>query len=85
MRMNEFTTKLIAWPETHEDQVLGRCVVQLAEADGPADESGAWPEPLWSLLVEAKAPRRRSLKVSAARSVVALNFSSDMPELPKGA
>lgn len=57
MRMNEFTTKLIAWPETYEDQVLGRCVVQLTEADGPADESGAWPEPLWSLLVEAKAPR----------------------------
>lgn len=30
---------------------------RLAEADGPADEAGAWPERLWSILVESGATR----------------------------
>lgn len=55
--MNELSTKLISWPETNHDEGLRRCIARLTEADGPADESGAWPETLWSLLTEARAPR----------------------------
>ncbi len=39
-----------------EDELSG-LVSQLAEADGPADEAGTWPEPLWQALVEAGASR----------------------------
>jgi alkylation response protein AidB-like acyl-CoA dehydrogenase len=42
------------WLDTPVDHALLR---RLAEADGPADASGAWPERLWSILVEAGAPR----------------------------
>ena len=55
--MNEQSAKLISWPETNHDEDLRRCVARLTEADGPADESGVWPETLWSLLTDARAPR----------------------------
>ena len=35
----------------------GELVRELAEADGKADEAGTWPDRLWSILVEAQAPR----------------------------
>lgn len=44
------------WPglaNEGEDELVRR----LAEADGMADEAGSWPERLWSILVEADAPR----------------------------
>jgi len=57
MMNNDNTEKLIAWPETNQDDELARCVARLAEADGPADEAGIWPEPLWRLVVDSRAPR----------------------------
>jgi alkylation response protein AidB-like acyl-CoA dehydrogenase len=39
------------------DGRLTRMSARLAEADGPADESGDWPEGLWSILVDAGATR----------------------------
>jgi alkylation response protein AidB-like acyl-CoA dehydrogenase len=36
---------------------LGALVARLAEADGPAEEAGVWPEGLWSLLRAAGAPK----------------------------
>lgn len=56
-RMSDLTTKLIPWPETNHDQDLRRCVARLAEADGPADEAGTWPEALWTILTDAGAAR----------------------------
>ena len=40
-----------------DDPGLADLVARLAELDGPADEAGAWPEDLWSALVEAGVPR----------------------------
>ena len=51
---------LPAWSEFHTAEAADRLTAmagRLAEADGPADESGEWPEALWSLLVELGAPR----------------------------
>jgi alkylation response protein AidB-like acyl-CoA dehydrogenase len=42
------------WDDTPADQSVVR---QLAEADGPADLAAGWPNRLWSILVEAGAPR----------------------------
>jgi butyryl-CoA dehydrogenase len=36
---------------------LDALVANLAEADGPADEAGVWPERLWEIVVEAGATR----------------------------
>lgn len=41
------------WPEPREP--MADLVARLTEADGPADEAGAWSEPLWRLLVESGA------------------------------
>ncbi|MFO0955990.1 MAG: acyl-CoA dehydrogenase family protein [Isosphaeraceae bacterium] len=45
------------WPALTEDEALGDAVARLAGADGPADESPAWPERLWQILKEAGATR----------------------------
>jgi butyryl-CoA dehydrogenase len=55
--MSDPSTKLISWTETNTDEDLRRCVARLAEADGPADEAGTWPEALWNILIDAKATR----------------------------
>ncbi|HWE35034.1 MAG TPA: acyl-CoA dehydrogenase family protein, partial [Isosphaeraceae bacterium] len=47
-------TTASAWDDTPRDLDFVR---RLAEADGPADASDAWPEALWSILVEWGAPR----------------------------
>jgi alkylation response protein AidB-like acyl-CoA dehydrogenase len=39
-----------------DDPALGPLIPLLLELDGPADDSGDWPEPLWSALVEAEVP-----------------------------
>src|SRR5438309_11785628 len=36
---------------------LDPMVESLTEADGPADESGAWPSPLWAILARSGATR----------------------------
>lgn len=45
------------WPGLTAADALDDVVPRLAGADGPADESGAWPERLWQVLIEAGAPR----------------------------
>jgi butyryl-CoA dehydrogenase len=42
------------WIDTPDDREFVR---RLAEADGPADLLGGWPDRLWSILIEAGAPR----------------------------
>ncbi len=42
------------WIDTDADRAFVR---RLAEADGPADLDGGWPDRLWSILSEADAPR----------------------------
>jgi alkylation response protein AidB-like acyl-CoA dehydrogenase len=47
------------WTEHVEDpaaEPLSELCTRLAALDGTCDESGEWPEPLWSLLVEFGAP-----------------------------
>ena len=47
------------WPASNTDPAwpsLDQAVEQLAQADGPADESGAWPERLWQILQVLDAP-----------------------------
>lgn len=39
------------------DDLISGSLTRLAALDGPADEAGAWSEPLWSVLVELGAPR----------------------------
>jgi butyryl-CoA dehydrogenase len=41
------------WDDTPDDSAFVR---RLAEADGPADLAGSWPERLWSILVERGVP-----------------------------
>jgi alkylation response protein AidB-like acyl-CoA dehydrogenase len=53
--MTEATANIPPWSERNED--LEAMTARLAEADGPADEAGTWPEPLWGLLVAAGATR----------------------------
>ncbi len=43
-----------AWDDTPRDSEFVR---RLAEADGPADAAGTWPERLWTILVDGGAPR----------------------------
>ena len=46
------------WPGLEpEVESLDPLVARLAELDGPADESGEWPQSLWEALVEAGANR----------------------------
>jgi alkylation response protein AidB-like acyl-CoA dehydrogenase len=45
------------WPGLIDADALDEAVARLTGADGPADESGAWPERLWHILDEAGAPR----------------------------
>ncbi len=45
------------WPGLTEADALDEIVPRLTGADGPADESGAWPERLWKILEDAGAPR----------------------------
>jgi alkylation response protein AidB-like acyl-CoA dehydrogenase len=48
------------WPGSTNEDDAGRLrdlTRALAEADGPADEAGTWPEPLWGILVRAGATR----------------------------
>ncbi len=49
---------LLDWPGaptgSEGEEELAR---KLAEADGEADEAGTWPDRLWSILVDAEAPR----------------------------
>jgi butyryl-CoA dehydrogenase len=53
--MNQDAANIPAWSESNErlDAMAG----QLAEADGPADEAGVWPDALWNTLVAAGALR----------------------------
>jgi alkylation response protein AidB-like acyl-CoA dehydrogenase len=49
-------------PPRHDEMAaaeaeLAPLTTRLAELDGPADDSGAWPEPLWTTLVAAGAVR----------------------------
>lgn len=56
--MSQRTREIPAWSETGaDDSNLAPMTDRLAEADGPADELGEWPETLWSILLEAHATR----------------------------
>jgi butyryl-CoA dehydrogenase len=44
-------------PGTGTDDPLTRVIARLAEADGPADEEGTWPQSLWEILRDAGATR----------------------------
>jgi alkylation response protein AidB-like acyl-CoA dehydrogenase len=48
------------WPDPTADPMadaLAKAVADLADADGPADEAGTWPERLWEVVVAAGVSR----------------------------
>jgi butyryl-CoA dehydrogenase len=45
------------WRLSTESESLGDLVATLAKEDGPADDSGVWPDRLWSILKDAHATR----------------------------
>jgi alkylation response protein AidB-like acyl-CoA dehydrogenase len=53
--MNQADTKIPPWSEPNDR--LATVAAQLADADGPADEEGVWPDALWRLVVKAGATR----------------------------
>ena len=53
--MSKTTENLPEWFEANGH--LAATVARLAEADGPADKVGTWPEVLWSCLIDAGATR----------------------------
>jgi alkylation response protein AidB-like acyl-CoA dehydrogenase len=56
--MSNSAVKLPSWTEFDSDEeTIAQLTSNLAAADGPADEAGAWPAELWGLLQEAGAPR----------------------------
>ncbi|HEV3167088.1 MAG TPA: acyl-CoA dehydrogenase family protein [Isosphaeraceae bacterium] len=57
--MSERRRDSSAWPELVADpetEQLTQLTSILAEADGPADEAGAWPARLWQIVTDAGAP-----------------------------
>jgi butyryl-CoA dehydrogenase len=57
--MNPTDSNLPEWSDLLPDPLddrIAELTRRLAVLDGPADEAGDWPEPLWSLLVEHGAP-----------------------------
>ena len=57
--MSHRTLEIPSWSESEgpEEPRLARMTARLAEADGPADDLGEWPEALWSILLDAGATR----------------------------
>lgn len=58
--MDGIRENLPDWPEPSaapQGDRLAGMVDRLAEADGPADEAGVWPDRLWEVLVEVGATR----------------------------
>ncbi len=53
--MTESVSTAVDWPGPPD--LLAALVARLSEADGPADEQGAWSESLWQTLVAAGAHR----------------------------
>ncbi len=56
--MSNSLIELPGWtePDPREDEIAA-LVARLAQADGPADLSSAWPQALWSLVQGAGATR----------------------------
>jgi alkylation response protein AidB-like acyl-CoA dehydrogenase len=58
--MSHDASTLPAWSELladPDDDRIGDLTTRLAALDGPADEAGAWPDALWSFLVEHGVPK----------------------------
>ena len=56
--MSKSQIEVPAWSEHDPDEPrVARLAASLAEADGPADLAGSWPEALWSLVQQAGATR----------------------------
>ena len=56
--MSKSPVKVPAWSEPDPDEPrIAALVASLAQADGPADLAGTWPQALWSLVQQAGATR----------------------------
>jgi alkylation response protein AidB-like acyl-CoA dehydrogenase len=56
--MSNMPIELPPWTEHDPDDArMSELVAALAEADGPADAAGSWPDGLWKLLQDGRVPR----------------------------